>query len=93
MKRGSRKPLEKSRYKFFFKKLRIMKKLKNLGTPLTLSEQMKIVGGTNCHCTCSGGGGWAWVYNYEPSGATIASDISTHCSTGAATCGGCSNIY
>ncbi|MBS1946821.1 MAG: TIGR04149 family rSAM-modified RiPP [Bacteroidetes bacterium] len=73
-----------------------MKKL-NLANARQLgkTEMKKIVGGlpAPCHCTCAGGSGGAWQYNYEPNGATIAQDIADYCSTGVATCGGCTNIY
>lgn len=71
-----------------------MKKIENLGKSLSKSQQRLVSGGvaTPCHCTCSGGTG-SWQYNYEPNGSTIASDIKASCSTGAATCGGCTNIY
>ncbi len=60
---------------------------------LTRDEMKNVVGGLQqaCHCTCSGSVG-AWTYTSEPSGSTISSNIATYCSTGQATCGGCSNI-
>ncbi len=72
-----------------------MKKIENLGKSLSKSQQRLVSGGvvSPCHCTCSGGTGGSWQYNYEPYGSTISKDIADYCSTGAATCGGCTNIY
>ncbi len=67
--------------------------LANMQGKMSRNEMKQISGGyaKNCNCSCNGGTG-SWTYTREPSGASIKNDIRDYCSSGSATCGGCTNI-
>jgi len=51
-------------------------------------QEMKQLQGGTYGCTCSGGTGqWIYTSGTRPSDSTISGDISSYCSSGAATCG------